>query len=220
MNNMKDLIALFDNHKIYDTDIWTNVLILLVFTDLYLGVCCPQKEPGITFQDLTLINLIPFVILGISCIWTVKFFTCILFALCTLTVPLIGKYIFLFKNEEVSIFTLKEYAMITNNTVIAQIVSDIEMQKSRKVKSALGKVGAIILCLVDLFAGAFMPKSVPNFLAPSEIVVICIFALLVLLVYSCKIKIQGVYLSNDLRSKISNFKVNTPKINKFLMHLI
>ena len=64
--------------------------------------------------------------------------------------------------------------------------------------------------LVDLFAGAFMPKSVPNFLAPSEIVVICIFALLVLLVYSCKIKIQGVYLSNDLRSKISNFKVNTP----------
>lgn len=34
MNNMKDLIALFDNHKIYDTDIWTNVLILLVFTDL------------------------------------------------------------------------------------------------------------------------------------------------------------------------------------------
>ena len=51
MNNMKDLIALFDNHKIYDTDIWTNVLILLVFTDLYLGVCCPQKEPGITFQD-------------------------------------------------------------------------------------------------------------------------------------------------------------------------
>lgn len=63
MNNMKDLIALFDNHKIYDTDIWTNVLILLVFTDLYLGVCCPQKEPGITFQDLTLINLIPFVIL-------------------------------------------------------------------------------------------------------------------------------------------------------------
>ena len=53
MNNMKDLIALFDNHKIYDTDIWTNVLILLVFTDLYLGVCCPQKEPGITFQDLT-----------------------------------------------------------------------------------------------------------------------------------------------------------------------
>lgn len=25
MNNMKDLIALFDNHKIYDTDIWTNV---------------------------------------------------------------------------------------------------------------------------------------------------------------------------------------------------
>ena len=73
-----------------------------------------------------------------------KFFTCILFALCTLTVPLIGKYIFLFKNEEVSIFTLKEYAMITNNTVIAQIVSDIEMQKSRKVKSALGKVGAII----------------------------------------------------------------------------
>lgn len=50
MNNMKDLIALFDNHKIYDTDIWTNVLILLVFTDLYLGVCCPQKEPGITFQ--------------------------------------------------------------------------------------------------------------------------------------------------------------------------
>ena len=52
MNNMKDLIALFDNHKIYDTDIWTNFLILLVFTDLYLGVCCPQKEPGITFQDL------------------------------------------------------------------------------------------------------------------------------------------------------------------------
>ncbi len=96
------------------------------------------------------------------------------------------------------------------NTVIAQIVNDIEIQKSRKVKSALGKVGAIILCLVDLFAGAFMPKSVPNFLAPSEIVVICIFALLVLLVYSCKIKIQGVYLSNDLRSKISNFKVNTP----------
>lgn len=44
MNNMKDLIALFDNHKIYDTDIWINVLILLVFTDLYLGVCCPQKE--------------------------------------------------------------------------------------------------------------------------------------------------------------------------------
>ena len=84
------------------------------------------------------------------------------------------------------------------------------MDLSRKVKSALGKVGAIILCLVDLFAGAFMPKSVPNFLAPSEIVVICIFALLVLLVYSCKIKIQGVYLSNDLRSKISNFKVNTP----------
>ena len=195
---------------IYDTDIWTNVLILLVFTDLYLGVCCPQKEPGITFQDLTLINLIPFVILGIVCIWTVKFFTCILFALCTLAVPLIGNYIFLFKNEEVSIFTLKEYAMKTNNTVIAQIVSDIEIQKSRKVKSALGKVGAIILCLVDLFAGAFMPKSVPNFLAPSEIVVICIFALLVLLVYSCKIKIQGVYLSNDLRSKISNFKVNTP----------
>ena len=184
MNNMKDLIALFDNHKIYDTDIWTNVLILLVFTDLYLGVCCPQKEPGITFQDLTLINLIPFVILGIVCIWTVKFFTCILFALCTLAVPLIGNYIFLFKNEEVSIFTLKEYAMKTNNTVIAQIVSDIEIQKSRKVKSALGKVGAIILCLVDLFAGAFMPKSVPNFLAPSEIVVICIFALLVLLVYS------------------------------------
>lgn len=210
MNNMKDLIALFDNHKIYDTDIWTNVLILLVFTDLYLGVCCPQKEPGITFQDLTLINLIPFVILGIVCIWTVKFFTCILFALCTLAVPLIGKYIFLFNNEEVSIFTLKEYTMKTNNTVIAQIVSDIEIQKSRKVKSALGKVGAIILCLVDLFAGAFMPKSVPNFLAPSEIVVICIFALLVLLVYSCKIKIQGVYLSNDLRSKISNFKVNTP----------
>ena len=103
MNNMKDLIALFDNHKIYDTDIWTNVLILLVFTDLYLGVCCPQKEPGITFQDLTLINLIPFVILGIVCIWTVKFFTCILFALCTLAVPLIGKYIFLFKDEEVSI---------------------------------------------------------------------------------------------------------------------
>ena len=28
MNNMKDLIALFDNHKIYDTDIWTNFLIL------------------------------------------------------------------------------------------------------------------------------------------------------------------------------------------------
>ena len=54
MNNMKDLIALFDNHKIYDTDIWTNVLILLVFTDLYLGVCCPQKEPGITFQSLYL----------------------------------------------------------------------------------------------------------------------------------------------------------------------
>ena len=25
MNNMKDLIALFDNHKIYDTDIWTNL---------------------------------------------------------------------------------------------------------------------------------------------------------------------------------------------------
>ena len=133
---MKDLIALFDNHKIYDTDIWTNVLILLVFTDLYLGVCCPQKEPGITFQDLTLINLIPFVILGIVCIWTVKFFTCILFALCTLAVPLIGNYIFLFNNEEVSIFTLKEYAMKTNNTVIAQIVSDIEIQKSRKVKSA------------------------------------------------------------------------------------
>ena len=133
---MKDLIALFDNHKIYDTDIWTNVLILLVFTDLYLGVCCPQKEPGITFQDLTLINLIPFVILGIVCIWTVKFFTCILFALCTLAVPLIGKYIFLFKDEEVSIFMLKEYAMKTNNTVIAQIVSDIEIQKSRKVKSA------------------------------------------------------------------------------------
>ena len=44
MNNMKDLIALFDNHKIYDTDIWTNFLILLVFTDLYLGVCCPQKR--------------------------------------------------------------------------------------------------------------------------------------------------------------------------------
>lgn len=139
-----------------------------------------------------------------------EIFTCILFALCTLAVPLIGNYIFLFNNEEVSIFTLKEYAMKTNNTVIAQIVSDIEIQKSRKVKSALGKVGAIILCLVDLFAGAFMPKSVPNFLAPSEIVVICIFALLVLLVYSCKIKIQGVYLSNDLRSKISNFKVNTP----------
>lgn len=99
MNNMKDLIALFDNHKIYDTDIWTNVLILLVFTDLYLGVCCPQKEPGITFQDLTLINLIPFVILGIVCIWTVKFFTCILFALCTLAVPLIGNYIFLFLNS-------------------------------------------------------------------------------------------------------------------------
>ena len=38
MNSMKDLIALFDNHKIYDTDIWTNVLILLVFTDLYLVV--------------------------------------------------------------------------------------------------------------------------------------------------------------------------------------
>lgn len=145
------------------------------------------KEPGITFQDLTLINLIPFVILGISCIWTVKFFTCILFALCTLTVPLIGKYIFLFKNEEVSIFTLKEYAMITNNTVIAQIVSDIEMQKSRKVKSALGKVGAIILCLVDLFAGAFMPKSVPNFLAPSEIVVICIF---------CSFSAFGLFMQN------------------------
>ena len=37
MNNMKDLIALFDNHKIYDTDIWTNVLILLVFTDLIVS---------------------------------------------------------------------------------------------------------------------------------------------------------------------------------------
>ena len=88
MNNMKDLIALFDNHKIYDTDIWTNFLILLVFTDLYLGVCCPQKEPGITFQDLTLINLIPFVILGIVCIWTVKFFylypLCIMYTSSTL----------------------------------------------------------------------------------------------------------------------------------------
>lgn len=167
-------------------------------------------SPKRTWNYVSGFNLIPFVILGIVCIWTVKFFTCILFALCTLAVPLIGKYIFLFKDEEVSIFMLKEYAMKTNNTVIAQIVSDIEIQKSRKVKSALGKVGAIILCLVDLFAGAFMPKSVPNFLAPSEIVVICIFALLVLLVYSCKIKIQGVYLSNDLRSKISNFKVNTP----------
>ena len=220
MNNMKDLIALFDNHKIYDTDIWTNVLILLVFTDLYLGVCCPQKEPGITFQDLTLINLIPFVILGIVCIWTVKFFTCILFALCTLAVPLIGNYIFLFKNEEVSIFTLKEYAMKTNNTVIAQIVSDIEIQKSRKVKSALGKVGAIILCLVDLFAGAFMPKSVPNFLAPSEIVVICIFALLVLLVYSCKIKIQGYIFLMICEAKFPTLKSTPQTINKFLMHLI
>ena len=191
MNNMKDLIALFDDHKIYDTDIWTNVLILLVFTDLYLGVCCPQKRTwnyvsGFNSNKPDSIRNIRYCL-----IWTVKFFTCILFALCTLAVPLIGNYIFLFNNEEVSIFTLKEYAMKTNNTVIAQIVSDIEIQKSRKVKSALGKVGAIILCLVDLFAGAFMPKSVPNFLAPSEIVVICIFALLVLLVYSCKIKIQG-----------------------------
>ena len=45
---------------------------------------------------------------------------------------------------------LKEYAMKTNNTVIAQIVSDIEIQKSRKVKSALGKVGAIILLEFNL----------------------------------------------------------------------
>lgn len=39
---------------------------------------------------------------------------------------------FLFKNEEVSIFTLKEYAMKTNNTVIAQIVSDIEIQNQER----------------------------------------------------------------------------------------
>lgn len=149
-----------------------------------------------------------------------EIFTCILFALCTLAVPLIGNYIFLFKNEEVSIFTLKEYAMKTNNTVIAQIVSDIEIQKSRKVKSALGKVGAIILCLVDLFAGAFMPKSVPNFLAPSEIVVICIFALLVLLVYSCKIKIQGYIFLMICEAKFPTLKSTPQTINKFLMHLI
>ena len=84
---MKDLIALFDNHKIYDTDIWTNVLILLVFTDLYLGVCCPQKKPGITFQDLTPNK--PDSICNIRyCLYLdCEIFILYPFALCTLAVP-------------------------------------------------------------------------------------------------------------------------------------
>lgn len=43
MNNMKDLIALFDNHKIYDTDIWTNVLILGVYRFVFRCVLSPKR---------------------------------------------------------------------------------------------------------------------------------------------------------------------------------
>ena len=133
------------------------------------------------------------------------------FGLCRVGVGLIGNYIFVFNNEEVWIFRLKEYGMKRNNSVIGEIVRDIEIEKWRKVKSGLGKVGGIMLCLVDVFGGGLMGKWVGKFLGGSEIVVICIFGVLVVLVYWWKIKIEGVYVCNDLGRKIWKFKVKRGK---------
>ena len=82
MNNMKDFDCVILTTTRFMIRIYGQMSLFYWCLQIcILGVCCPQKEPGITFQDLTLINLIPFVILGIVCIWTVKFFTCILFCI-------------------------------------------------------------------------------------------------------------------------------------------
>lgn len=181
-------IQLTKDRKIDCIDGWINALAILVYIDIFLGFLQQQGEQvDKVLDNFTIGYLIQFIIGAIICILVVKFLTIILYIL---YLGVIAKYVEkLFPLHErqdsaVSIYKLKEYAMMNNNDVVARIVNEAEKKETTYLRNTLVKVGTIILICFDFYyKGAYIPEIISDPSARLVTVIICVFICISLLQY-------------------------------------
>lgn len=174
-----DSIQLTKERKIDCIDGWVNVLAILVYIDIFLGTLQQQGEQiEEVLNNFTINYLILFIVGVIFCIMMVKFLT---FSIYALYLGVIAQYIetlFPFHEHQdnvVSAYKLKEYAMMTNNGVVARIADEAEKREKKYLRNTLIKVGTLILICFDFYhGGAYIPKITSDPSARLAIVVICI----------------------------------------------
>lgn len=203
----KDSIQLAKEQKIDCIDGWVNILAILVYIDIFLGIIKLRGESIERILDNFSIGyLIQFIIGAIICIIIIKWLTIVLYILYSM---IIANYVDkLFPDEEsqessVSVFILKEYAMITNNDVIARIADEAEKMNKKKFRNRLTIVGTLILICFDFcLEGAFIPKMATNPFDCLAVIVLCVFISLVLMHSLYRRNNQVFIYSNELLKKI------------------
>ena len=203
----KDSIQQAKEQKIDCIDGWVKTLAILVYIDIFLGII-KQKGEHIErlLDNFSIGYLIQFIIGAIICIITIKFLTIILYFLYSM---IVAQYIDkLFPKDEsqessVSVFILKEYAMITNNDVIAKIADEAERKNKKKFRNTLTIVGTLILICFDFYLeGAFIPKMTTNPFDSLAVIILCVLICLGLLQYLYRWDNQVFIYSDELRNKI------------------
>ena len=203
-----DSIQLAKDRKIDCIDGWINALAILVYIDIFLGLL--QQRGGQVdeiLNNFTIGYLIQFIIGAIICILVVKFLTIILYVL---YIGVIAEYIEnLFPLREsqdnaVSLYKLKEYAMMNNNDVVARIADEAEKKEAKYLRNTLVKVGTIILICFDFYyGGAYIPNIISDPSACLVIVIICVFISIGLLQSLYGREAQVFINSEELRKKIA-----------------
>lgn len=174
-----DSIQLTKDRKIDCIDGWVNALAILVYIDLFLGMLQQRGEQiEEVLNNFTISYLIQFIVGAIVCIIIIKVVT---FSIYALYLGVIAQYVenlFPFREHQdsaVSVYKLKEYAMMTNNDVVARIADEAEKKEKKYLRNTLIKVGTLILICFDFYyGGAYIPTIISNPFTRLAIIIICI----------------------------------------------
>lgn len=206
-----DLIQLVKERKIDCIDGWINALAILVYIDIFLGILQQRGEQIEKISDnFTLGNLILFIIVAIVCVLVIKVIT---FSLYVLYLGIIAQYVekFFYPREHhdyaVSVDKLREYAMMNNNKVVAEIADEAEKKETKHLRNTLVIVGTLILICFDIYQkGTFLSKIATEPFDRLAIIVVCILIGVGLLQSLYGRKAQVFIFSDELREKIEGRK--------------
>ncbi|WP_291586504.1 hypothetical protein [Bacteroides sp.] len=202
-----DSIQLAKDRKIDCIDGWINALAILVYIDIFLGVLQQQGEQvDKVLDNFTIGYLIQFIVGAIFCILVVKFLTILLYILYLGVIAEYVEKLVSFRERQdsaVSIYKLKEYAMMNNNDVVARIADEAEKKETKYLRNTLVKVGTIILICFDFYyGGAYIPNIISDPSTHLVIVIACILICIGLLQSLYEREAQVFIFSDELRKKI------------------
>lgn len=204
---ISDIRFLLKDNDVFRIDTWTRILIVGLYTDMFLGFVAPLFKLSInTFSDAFTVKVI--LLYALFAIPAIALFTILTLLAYTLILRLHKRK----KDEGISERILETYALLTKNSIADRLLREHRQNENNRINNIMLKVAMGIMLAIDPFIGLYLSHFTEN-----DILYKFIFILLGILIISWEatnypMLINNIYIDSECIAKIKEIVKEKTKL--------